>query len=41
MTADTSTPFFQPEDRVPLPPKDAEVLTTCCDYCVMACGYKI
>ncbi len=41
MTADTSTPFFQPEDRVPLPPKDAEVLTTCCDYCVMACGYKV
>ena len=41
MTADTSTPFFQPEDRIPLPPKDAEVLTTCCDYCVMACGYKV
>ncbi len=36
-----STPFFQPEDRIPLPPKNAEVLTTCCDYCVMACGYKV
>ena len=36
-----STPFFQPEDKIPLPPKNAEVLTTCCDYCVMACGYKV
>jgi arsenite oxidase large subunit len=36
-----STPFYQPEDKIPLPPKDAEVFTTCCDYCVMACGYKV
>ena len=36
-----STPYFQPEDRIPLPPKNADVLTTCCDYCVMACGYKV
>jgi arsenite oxidase large subunit len=36
-----STPFYQPEDKIPLPPKNAEVLTTCCDYCVMACGYKV
>lgn len=36
-----STPYFQPEDKIPLPPKNAEVLTTCCDYCVMACGYKV
>ncbi len=28
-------------DSVPLPPKNADVLTTCCDYCVVACGYKI
>ncbi|MFQ5636857.1 MAG: arsenate reductase (azurin) large subunit [bacterium] len=28
-------------DSVPLPPKDADVLTTCCDYCIVACGYKI
>jgi arsenite oxidase large subunit len=28
-------------DRVPLPPKDAEVLTTACDYCTIACGYKV
>ncbi|MDA4678000.1 hypothetical protein NY593_15480, partial [Enterobacter asburiae] len=26
---------------VPLPPKDAEVLTTACAYCTVACGYKI
>jgi arsenite oxidase large subunit len=36
-----STPFFQPEDKAPLPPPNAEVLTTCCDYCVMACGLKV
>ncbi|WP_419600646.1 molybdopterin-dependent oxidoreductase, partial [Thiolapillus sp.] len=29
------------EDKTPLPPKNAEVLTTCCDYCIVACGYKI
>jgi len=28
-------------DRVPIPPRDADVLTTCCDYCIVACGYKI
>ncbi|MDP6589076.1 MAG: arsenate reductase (azurin) large subunit [Alphaproteobacteria bacterium] len=38
---ENSTPFYQPEDQIPLPPKDADVLTTCCDYCVMACGYKV
>ena len=26
---------------VPIPPKDADVLTTACDYCVVACGYKV
>ena len=26
---------------VPLPPKDANVTTTCCDYCVVGCGYKV
>ena len=35
-----STPYYIPEDRVPLPPPDAEVFTTACDYCVVACGYK-
>lgn len=31
---------YQPADRVPLPPRDAKVFTTACDYCVVACGYK-
>ncbi len=25
---------------VPLPPADAKVVTTACDYCVVGCGYK-
>lgn len=28
-------------DSVPLPPKDAEVFTTACDYCITGCGYKV
>ena len=28
-------------DAVPLPPADAEVFTTACDYCIVACGYKV
>jgi len=28
-------------DRVPLPPRDAEVLSTACSYCTVACGYKV
>ncbi|MCP4701527.1 MAG: arsenate reductase (azurin) large subunit [Gammaproteobacteria bacterium] len=39
--SNNSTPFFQPADQVPLPPADADVLTTCCDYCIVACGYKV
>ena len=41
MAVTTSTPFYQPVDIVALPPTNAEVLTTCCDYCIVACGYKI
>ena len=26
---------------VPLPPRDATVHTTCCEYCPVACGYKV
>ncbi len=37
----SSTPFYQPADSVPLPPRNAEVFTTCCDYCIVACGYKV
>ncbi len=36
-----TTNFYIPEDHAPLPPKDAEVLTTACDYCIVACGYKV
>ncbi len=28
-------------NSVPLPPKNADVLTTACDYCTVACGYKV
>jgi len=36
-----SKPAYIPEDRVPLPPADAEVFTTACDYCISGCGYKV
>ena len=28
-------------DSVPLPPRNATVLTTACAYCTIACGYKV
>ena len=28
------------KDSVPLPPANAKVSTTACDYCIVACGYK-
>src|SRR4030067_2376763 len=30
-----------PEDSAPLPRKNAELLTTACDYCIVSCGYKV
>ncbi|AFP30180.1 molybdopterin-dependent oxidoreductase [Marinobacter sp. BSs20148] len=36
-----TTNFYIPEDQAPLPPTDADVLTTACDYCVVACGFKV
>ncbi len=36
-----SNKIYHPEDKAPLPPKSADVLTTCCDYCIVACGYKV
>ncbi|OHC76437.1 MAG: arsenite oxidase large subunit [Rhodospirillales bacterium RIFCSPLOWO2_12_FULL_58_28] len=36
-----STPKFKPADKAPLPPKNADVITTACDYCIVACGYKV
>ncbi len=32
---------YVPMDRVPLPPPDAAVHTTACDYCIVACGYRV
>ncbi|OXT01454.1 arsenate reductase (azurin) large subunit [Notoacmeibacter marinus] len=35
-----TTPYDNPDvDVVPLPPVDAEKITTACDYCIVACGY--
>ena len=36
-----STPYYIPETDVPLPPKGADVITTACDYCIVACGYNV
>lgn len=36
-----STPYYVPEESIPLPPPDAEVIPTACDYCIVACGYKV
>jgi len=36
-----TTPYYIPESNVPLPPKNAEIITTACDYCIVACGYKV
>ncbi|MFT5162410.1 MAG: arsenite oxidase large subunit [Alteromonadaceae bacterium] len=37
----SSKPHYMPPSNVPLPPTDAEVFTTACDYCIVACGYKV
>ncbi len=36
-----ATPYYIPETNVPLPPKKADVISTACDYCIVACGYKV
>ena len=36
-----TTNFYIPEDHAPLPPTYAEVITTACDYCIVACVYKV
>jgi len=28
-------------EEIPLPPKGCDILTTACDYCIVACGYKV
>ncbi len=32
---------YTPQDRVPLPPPNARIHTTACDYCIVGCGYKV
>ena len=32
---------YVPRDSVPLPPPDAKVVTTACDYCIVGCGYRV
>lgn len=34
-------PVYQPQDHVPLPPKDAKEQSTVCPYCIVGCGYKV
>ena len=36
-----SIPAETPRTQVPLPPVDAKVTTTACEYCPVACGYKV
>jgi arsenite oxidase large subunit len=36
-----TTPYYIPETNIPLPPVDADVISTACDYCIVACGYKV
>jgi arsenite oxidase large subunit len=36
-----ATPYYIPETNVPLPPKDADIISTACDYCIVACGFKV
>lgn len=33
-------PKWIPEDKAPLPPPQAKVYPTACDYCIVGCGYK-
>jgi arsenite oxidase large subunit len=34
-------PLYERQDRVPLPPRDAQMKTTACAYCAVGCGYKV
>jgi len=36
-----TTAAVQNREYVPLPPPDADVLTTACSYCIVACSYKV
>lgn len=32
---------YHGEDRVPVPPTDAQQFTTVCSYCIVGCGYRV
>ncbi|MEG3638733.1 arsenate reductase (azurin) large subunit [Magnetococcus sp. PR-3] len=34
-------PFVTPQDHVPLPPADAAIISTVCDYCIVGCAYLV
>jgi arsenite oxidase large subunit len=38
---DEDTALFLGQDLLPVPPKDAKVHTSACQYCNVGCGYKI
>ena len=40
-TAASSAPILANSSSVPLPPPDATIHITCCEYCPVACGYKV
>ncbi len=40
-TADQERTIRPADERVPLPPPDADVINTVCDYCIVGCGYKV
>ena len=38
---DEDTALFLGQDLLPVPPKNAKVHTSACQYCNVGCGYKI
>ncbi|MBT6683031.1 MAG: hypothetical protein HOB07_13400, partial [Chloroflexi bacterium] len=32
---------YVPQTSVPLPPVDARMTNTACDYCIVGCGYRV
>lgn len=33
--------IYHGDDRVPIPPSDAQQFSTVCSYCIVGCGYKV
>lgn len=40
MTVQQMNTYQSPTETI-IPPVSAEVITTACDYCIVACGYKV